>query len=60
MTKPTRELKSRIMGDIIQMKEEESKLVMQFLDLLEKSLNLNPEKRLSINEALQHPFLTAL
>ena len=29
-----------------------------FVDLLDKCLNLNPEKRCSPQEALRHPFIT--
>ena len=29
-----------------------------FVDLLDKCLNLNPEKRCTPNEALKHPFIT--
>ncbi|VDP44454.1 unnamed protein product [Echinostoma caproni] len=32
--------------------------VTQFRDLLEKMLVLDPTRRLSLNEALQHPFIT--
>ena len=28
-----------------------------FVDFLDKALNLNPEKRLSVKDALVHPFI---
>jgi len=62
--KPTRDLKSRLLaaaGAIGPGKkpipEAELKEVNLFADLLEKCLNLNPEKRMTPVEALQHPFI---
>lgn len=37
--------------------EEEREILLLFVDFLEKCLNINPEKRLTPKEALQHPFL---
>ncbi|KAJ3348373.1 U4/U6 small nuclear ribonucleoprotein prp4, partial [Kappamyces sp. JEL0680] len=31
----------------------------QFIDLLDKCLDLNPDKRLTVKEALAHPFITS-
>ncbi|KAJ1546385.1 U4/U6 small nuclear ribonucleoprotein prp4 [Cladochytrium tenue] len=39
--------------------EEERALVVQFVDLLERCLHLGPDKRISVREALAHPFLAA-
>ena len=39
------------------MPEDELRLVTNFVDFLEKALNLNPEKRLTVQEALIHPFI---
>ncbi|RKP20041.1 kinase-like protein [Rozella allomycis CSF55] len=38
--------------------EKNRLLLFQFIDFLEKCLNLNPEKRISPEEALIHPFIT--
>ncbi|RKP15632.1 hypothetical protein ROZALSC1DRAFT_18576, partial [Rozella allomycis CSF55] len=38
--------------------EKNRLLLFQFIDFLEKCLNLNPEKRISPEEALSHPFIT--
>jgi serine/threonine-protein kinase PRP4 len=60
ITKPTRDLRQRLLAPHIlaSMKdEEERKLLHQFVDLLDKCLNLTPEKRLTVKEALQHPFV---
>lgn len=47
------------MSDTSKMTEEDRVFLTQFVDLLEKALHLNPEKRLSVKEALTHPFLYA-
>jgi len=39
------------------MTETEMKLLASFIDLLDKCLTLNPEKRLTAKEALMHPFI---
>lgn len=39
------------------MSEGEFSKVDQFVDFLHKALNLNPEKRLSVEQALAHPFI---
>ncbi len=39
------------------MDESEVKEVQLFIDLLDRCLNLNPEKRCTPAEALRHPFL---
>ncbi|CAJ0760598.1 22729_t:CDS:10, partial [Entrophospora sp. SA101] len=57
-TKPTRDLKARLLSKTSHMAEEETRLLNAFVDLLEKCLNLNPEKRLTVREALMHPFVT--
>ncbi len=35
-------------------------LVPQALDLMEKMLKFNPRKRITVDEALAHPYFTAL
>ena len=59
-TKPTRDLRTRLMGNARGMTDLELKELNLFVDLLERCLNLNPEKRCSPNEALKHPFITRL
>ncbi|RUP43906.1 kinase-like domain-containing protein, partial [Jimgerdemannia flammicorona] len=60
ITRPTKDLKARLMAAAGsgQMSDEERALVAQFADLLDRCLNLNPEKRISVKEALAHPFCT--
>lgn len=38
--------------------EEHKRKVMQLKDLLDKCLMLDPVKRISLNQALTHPFIT--
>lgn len=42
----------------MRMKDEDLKLLTSFVDLLDKTLMLDPAKRISSREALLHPFLT--
>ncbi|XP_022776973.1 serine/threonine-protein kinase prpf4B-like isoform X2 [Durio zibethinus] len=39
---------------------EDPKMVVNFKDLLEKIFVLDPEKRMTVTQALAHPFITAL
>lgn len=56
--KPTRDLKSRLMGKGTRgMSDADAKDLTLFVDFLDKCLTLNPEKRCTPAEALKHPFL---
>lgn len=56
--KPTRDLKTRLMGKGVRgMSDAETKELALFVDLLDRCLNLNPEKRCTPSEALRHPFI---
>ncbi|KAI9593919.1 kinase-like domain-containing protein [Syncephalis fuscata] len=60
ITKPARDLRQRLLSPQVLSgirDEEERQLIHQFVDLLDKSLTLNPEKRLTVKEALKHPFI---
>jgi serine/threonine-protein kinase PRP4 len=39
------------------MKDDEHKLLVSFVDLLDKCLLLDPARRISPKEALVHPFI---
>ncbi|KAL9635889.1 MAG: hypothetical protein Q9164_003181 [Protoblastenia rupestris] len=56
-TKPTRDLKTRLMVNVRGMDDAEVKELNLFVDLLDRCLNLNPEKRCTPTEALRHPFI---
>lgn len=55
--KPTRDLKTRLMGHDTRLSDGEAKELNLFVDLLERCLSLNPEKRCTPTEALRHPFI---
>ncbi|RKP22703.1 hypothetical protein SYNPS1DRAFT_19695 [Syncephalis pseudoplumigaleata] len=60
ITKPTRDLRQRLLSPQVLAgvrDEEERQLIHQFVDLLDKTLTLNPEKRITVKEALKHPFI---
>ncbi|KAI9762138.1 MAG: hypothetical protein M4579_000618 [Chaenotheca gracillima] len=58
LTKPTRDLKSRLAASAKGLNEAELKELNLFADLLDRCLSLNPEKRCTPNEALKHPFIS--
>uniref|UniRef100_A0AAR2KMY4 Serine/threonine-protein kinase PRP4 homolog n=1 Tax=Pygocentrus nattereri TaxID=42514 RepID=A0AAR2KMY4_PYGNA len=53
---PTKDLLADLIGGQ-RLPEEQRKKVMQLKDLLDGTLMLDPAKRISINQALQHPFI---
>ncbi|TBU29289.1 kinase-like protein [Dichomitus squalens] len=58
ITKPTRDLRQRVLPpSSVKLKDEENKLLLSFVDLLDKCLALDPSKRITPKEALVHPFI---
>ena len=59
--KPAHDLRARLMppGVAKKLKEDELKLLTSFVDLLDKMLALEPAKRITPKDALNHPFLRA-
>jgi serine/threonine-protein kinase PRP4 len=55
--KPVKDLKSRLMPKGKKLDDQERKELELFLDLLDKCLDLRPEKRITPAEALKHPFV---
>lgn len=53
----TRDLMSDLIGSS-KLNESMLRKVNQFKDLLDRMLMLDHTKRISLNEALQHPFIT--
>jgi serine/threonine-protein kinase PRP4 len=41
----------------VKLKDDESKLLLSFVDLLDKCLSLDPARRITPREALAHPFI---
>lgn len=58
VSKPSRDLRSRLMPpSSVKMKDDEMKLLLSFIDLLDKCIALDPSRRLTPKEALVHPFI---
>ena len=58
LTQPTRDLRQRLLPpSSVKLKDEESKMLMSFVDLLDKCLALDPTKRITPKDALVHPFI---
>lgn len=56
IVKPTRDLQQELIADQ-NLPEDQLKKVIQLKDLLEKVFALDPAKRISLNQALAHPFI---
>ena len=56
ITKPAKELVSVLTS--AGSKDEDPKLQAQLRDLLDKGFALDPERRLTVAQALQHPFIS--
>lgn len=57
ITKPKRDMRARIILSANKLKEDELKVLLSFVDLLDKCLTLDPTKRITPKEALNHPFV---
>ncbi|KZP16066.1 kinase-like protein [Athelia psychrophila] len=58
IAKPTRDLRATLMPPAsVKLKDDENKMMVSFVDLLDKCLSLDPAKRISPKEALAHPFI---
>ncbi|KAF9948639.1 U4/U6 small nuclear ribonucleoprotein prp4 [Mortierella alpina] len=57
ISKPTKDLKTRLMPYTTSMAPADVVQVNHFINLLERCLHLNPEHRITPQEALQHPFI---
>ncbi|KAG0371605.1 U4/U6 small nuclear ribonucleoprotein prp4 [Mortierella sp. AD032] len=60
IAKPTKDLKARLMPYTNQMAPADVIQVNHFIQLLDRCLNLNPEQRITPQEALAHPFIKPL
>ncbi|KAK0642020.1 kinase-like domain-containing protein [Cercophora newfieldiana] len=58
VVKPTRDLRTRLLAASSDLSDTETRELNHFVDLLERCLTLNPDKRLTPSEALRHPFFT--
>ncbi|KAH7890126.1 kinase-like domain-containing protein [Phlebopus sp. FC_14] len=58
IAKPSRDLRARLMPPAsVKLKDDEMKLLTSFIDLLDKCLALDPQRRIAPKEALVHPFI---
>lgn len=57
-TKPTRDLKEDLLRAPYEISAEEKRMILQLHDLLSQMLTLDPGQRISVEEALKHPFFT--
>jgi serine/threonine-protein kinase PRP4 len=57
-TNPTRDLLAMLVGEQT-IDESERRALLQLRDLLEKCLMIDPSKRITVVDALAHPFLSA-
>ncbi|KAF4578245.1 U4/U6 small nuclear ribonucleoprotein prp4 [Pleurotus pulmonarius] len=58
ISKPSRDLRTRILPPAsVKLKDEENKMLLSFIDLLDKCLALDPARRITPREALVHPFI---
>jgi len=58
--KPSRDLRTRLMSASKGLTDMETKDLNLFVDLLDRCLALNPEKRCTPQEALKHPFISRI
>jgi serine/threonine-protein kinase PRP4 len=57
---PSKSLKEKLLDFFPDVRGDEKKQVLQLYDVIFKCLALNPRKRISCDEALQHPFFAEL
>jgi len=57
VSRPVRDLRARLIPSSLRLKEDETKQLGHFVDLLDKCLSLDPTRRISPKEALMHPFV---
>ena len=55
--KPTRDLAARLAAHDKNLADAERRKVSQLADLLDKMFNFDPEKRITVSQALAHPFI---
>lgn len=58
ISKANRDLRARLLPPAsVKMSDEENKAILAFIDLLDKCLALDPGRRITPREALNHPFI---
>jgi len=59
-TKPTHEIKDDLLKVNFELPADEKRMILQLHDLLEKMLILDPDRRISVEDALKHPFFQVM
>jgi serine/threonine-protein kinase PRP4 len=58
ISKPARDLRARLLPNGgARLSDEETNVLLHFVDLLDKCLSLDPARRITPREALAHPFI---
>ena len=57
ITKPIRDLKTELLNSPYELTQEEKRMVLLLHDLLSKIFTLDPNQRISPEDALKHPFI---
>jgi serine/threonine-protein kinase PRP4 len=58
ISKPARDMRVRLMPPTsVKLQDDESKMLVSFIDLLDRCLVLDPARRITPREALAHPFV---
>lgn len=58
IAKPTRDVRARILAaNGGKVADDDSKLIVSFIDLIDRCLTLDPTRRITPKEALMHPFV---
>ncbi|KEP47957.1 Serine/Threonine kinase catalytic domain protein [Rhizoctonia solani 123E] len=57
VAKPAKDVRARVLAAGGKMSDEENKLTLAFVDLIDKCLMLDPSRRITPKEALMHPFV---
>jgi serine/threonine-protein kinase PRP4 len=56
--RPTKDVAAKLLAHDRNLGERERKMVAQLGDLLDKMFTFEPEKRITVAQALAHPFIT--
>ncbi|CAK5263956.1 unnamed protein product [Mycena citricolor] len=56
ISKPAKDLRQKLLGNA-RLSEEDTNVLLHFIDLLDRCLALDPARRITPREALSHPFI---
>ncbi len=58
--RPVRDIRSRLLVNTGKMPADELEMLRSFSDFLDRCLKLDPAQRMTVGDALRHPFLTSV